>query len=182
MNVRSICLAILFDGERTGYDIRKLSTEGDYAYFVEASYGSIYPALARLEEEGLVTSRVEPQAGKPAKKVYAITDAGRRAFIDSLFEPPGPDVFRSEWLLFARFAPHLPADLVEKRLDERISGFEREIERVEQIEADCADRADRWVLDFALGALRHHRDYLAEHRDELIATARPAGSDARAAE
>ena len=78
MNVSSICLAILFCGDRTGYDIRKISTEGSYSFFVEASYGSIYPALNRLEHEGLVTCRHEAQDGKPARKVYSITDSGRK--------------------------------------------------------------------------------------------------------
>ena len=85
MNVRTICLAILYDGEATGYEIRKLSVEGEYSYFVDASFGSIYPALARLEAESLVTSRVEQQDGRPAKKIYSITAAGRTAFIASLF-------------------------------------------------------------------------------------------------
>jgi hypothetical protein len=57
MNVRTLCLSILYEGEATGYDIRRLCMEGEFAYFVEASFGSIYPALAKLEDEGLVTSR-----------------------------------------------------------------------------------------------------------------------------
>ena len=40
MNVRTICLAILYDGDSTGYEIRKLSTEGEYSYFIDASYGA----------------------------------------------------------------------------------------------------------------------------------------------
>ena len=79
MNVRTVCLAILYDKEASGYEIRKLSVEGEYAYFIDASFGSIYPALAKLEAEGLVTSRVAQQDGRPAKKVYAITPAGRSA-------------------------------------------------------------------------------------------------------
>jgi len=59
MNVRTICLAILYDGDATGYEIRKLSVEGEYSYFIDASYGAIYPSLARLEQEKLVTARVE---------------------------------------------------------------------------------------------------------------------------
>ena len=100
MNVRTICLAILTQGDTTGYDIRKRSTEGDFSYFVEASFGSIYPALSKLEEEGLVTSRVEPQEGRPAKRVYAITPSGREQFINSLFDDLNQDVFRSEFMLF----------------------------------------------------------------------------------
>lgn len=125
MNVRTICMAILYDGDATGYEIRKLSVEGEYSYFIDASYGSIYPALARLEQEKLVTSRVEQQDGKPAKKVYSITTAGRTAFIHSLFEKLGEDEFRSEFLLFLRFASELPQSLVEQRLNEKSSNATR---------------------------------------------------------
>ncbi|HHY48365.1 MAG TPA: PadR family transcriptional regulator, partial [Alphaproteobacteria bacterium] len=55
MNVRTICLAILYDEEASGYEIRKLVVEGEYSYFIDASYGSIYPALQKLEAEKLVT-------------------------------------------------------------------------------------------------------------------------------
>ena len=102
MNVRTLCLSILFDCDATGYEIRRRCVEGECSYFVEASFGSIYPALARLEDDGLVTSRTEPQDGKPARKVYSITEAGRDAFTTELSQPLGEDVFRSPFLLFAR--------------------------------------------------------------------------------
>jgi len=46
MSVRGLCLAILSYGDATGYEIRKESTEGRFSYFDDASFGSIYPALA----------------------------------------------------------------------------------------------------------------------------------------
>lgn len=180
MNVRTICLAILSEGEATGYEIRKLSTEGEYSYFAEASFGSIYPALARLEQEGLVTSRIEAQQGKPSRKVYAITQAGRQEFLDSLFEPLGEDVYRCEFLLFARFAHELPADLVENRISERISQIDAHIEKLEELGEQRTSPTERWILDSGLDSLRHHRDYLISHKDELVGLAQPAR--ARAAE
>jgi PadR family transcriptional regulator AphA len=66
MNVSTLCLAILNFGEASGYDIRKMSTEGTFSHFVDASYGAIYPALERLESEGKVEQRMEQQVGKPA--------------------------------------------------------------------------------------------------------------------
>ncbi|MEX0860411.1 MAG: PadR family transcriptional regulator [Cucumibacter sp.] len=178
MNVRSICLAILYEGETTGYEIRKLSTDGEYAYFVEASYGSIYPALSRLEEEKLVTSRIEQQDGKPARKVYSITEAGRRAFIDTLFNNIGDDVFRCEFLMFARFANELPADLVERRISERISMLGEHIVSLEELGAKRTTNTERWVLGVGLASLNQHRDYLIKHRHELIGMARPIPASA----
>ena len=181
MNVRTICLAILYDGESTGYEIRKLSVEGEYSYFVDASYGSIYPALARLEAEKLVTSRVELQDGKPAKKIYAITPAGRTAFINSLFEKLGDDEFRSEFLLFARFASELPASLVEQRLNERLAQISETLAEFDRLCEDHTHPGDAWVIDFGRSCMVAARDYIEAHRGKLIALARP-DSDAAAAE
>ncbi len=178
MNVRTICLAILFDGETTGYDIRKQSTEGEYAYFVEASYGSIYPALAKLEQDGLVTSRVEEQKGRPARKVYSITETGRRVLLDSLFEPLVDDSYRCEFLLFARFASELPAALVEKRIAERICAVEAHVSNLEELEERDLKPTERWILDYGLASLRQHRKYLIEHKDELVALAQPEAAQA----
>ncbi|MHC4713378.1 MAG: PadR family transcriptional regulator [Planctomycetota bacterium] len=41
--------------------------------------GTVYPILARLEEEGLVKSEVRPSSNGPPRKYFRITDAGRRA-------------------------------------------------------------------------------------------------------
>jgi DNA-binding PadR family transcriptional regulator len=182
MNVRTLCLSILYEAESTGYEIRKLCVEGECSYFVEASFGSIYPELAKLQADGLVTSRVEQQAGKPAKKIYAITEAGRQAFVNSLFENLGEDEFRSEFLLFARFVALLPASLVEQRIRERIDMFDRQIAELDKIADSHGDPADDWIIRYGRTCLGVARDYIRTHMHELIALARPDGAVAAAAE
>lgn len=182
MNVKSICLAILTQGDTTGYDIRKRSTEGDFSFFLEASFGSIYPALSKLEEDGMVTSRVEPQEGRPAKRVYSITEKGREHFISKLYEDLNADVFRSEFFLFLRFAEDLPADLVEKRILERISKADDHIKSLQEIGAQLEARADKWLMEYAVTCVRQAKDYLTEHKDEIIAMAQPVAGHAKAAE
>jgi DNA-binding PadR family transcriptional regulator len=182
MNVRTLCLAILHEKEATGYEIRKLSTEGEYAYFVEASFGSIYPALAKMEDEGLLTSRVELQDGRPAKKVYAITEAGRTAFQNSLFEQLDNDIFRSEFLLFARFAAILPASLVETRIRERMTAMDDEIANLRKLDEKRCHAGDAWVIRYGISCLEVARGHIETHMDELIALARPDEPVAQAAE
>lgn len=182
MNVRTICLAILYEGEATGYEIRKLSVEGEYSYFIEASFGSIYPALAKLEAEALVTSRIEHQDGKPAKKIYSITDAGRTHFINSLFEKLGEDVYRSEFLLFVRFASELPASLVETRINERLQQLDRLLADFDRLGAQHSHPGDQWIIDYGRTCMAVARDYIRAHRGKLIALARPDSGAAAAAE
>ena len=184
MNVRTVCLSILYEGEATGYEIRRLTVEGECAYFVEASFGSIYPALAKMEAEGLVTSRIEPQEGKPAKKIYAITEAGRRAFVASLFEPLGEDVFRSPFLLFARYAHLLPASLVETRLGEHLTKMDENKKKLEDVlkSHQPLSAADDWVAQYGLSVMEVARQHVETHMRELIALARPDTEAAEAAE
>ena len=70
-DLRLYLLSLLDEGPRHGYDIiQALSdrTGGTYT----PSAGTVYPRLAKLEEEGLVTKTVDGR-----KTIYEITDAGR---------------------------------------------------------------------------------------------------------
>ncbi len=173
MNVRTLCLSILYNGEASGYDIRRMCTEEEFAYFVEASYGSIYPALAKLEEDGLVTSRTEQQDGKPARKVYSITEAGRQAFAVQLAEPLGEDTFRSPFLLFARFAHILPRELVEQRCAEFLSRTVGDLQQLKNAAGRCeCNPADKWVIDYGRAVLEVAERHFRTHMHELITMAR----------
>src|SRR5215469_2797630 len=124
MDVRTICLGILTRGSATGYEIKKLFDGDGYQHFVEASFGSIYPALNRLTDEGLVSVREEPQDKRPDRKVYSITPAGRRAFVASLLKPLPEDRHRSPFVFAMLFADLLPPDRVGQMLDDYISQVE----------------------------------------------------------
>jgi len=70
-DLRLYLLSLLDEGPRHGYDLMQAlsdRTGGTYT----PSAGTIYPRLAKLEEEGLVTKTVDGR-----KTVYEITDAGR---------------------------------------------------------------------------------------------------------
>src|ERR1700754_1585759 len=108
MDVRTICLGILTRGDATGYEIKNLFQDDGYQHFVEASFGSIYPALNRLTEEGLVSVREEAQEKRPDRKVYSITPSGRSTFIASLLKPLPEDRHRSPFVFAMLFSDLLP--------------------------------------------------------------------------
>jgi len=115
MDVRTICLGILTRGEATGYEIKKLFEDDGYQHFVEASFGSIYPALNQLTRDGLVDVRAEAQEKRPDRKVYSITPAGRTQFLASLLKPLPEDRHRSPFVFAMLFSNLLPP--------ERVAGF-----------------------------------------------------------
>jgi len=135
IDVRTICLGLLSRGPATGYEIKKsFEDEGAIGYFLEASFGAIYPALGRLTEEGLVDLKVEQQDGKPDRKVYSLTESGRAAFKDSLRVSPGPDRFRSEFLFLLLFADLIPHDHLRHLIDERLEDYRQ---KLHELESEC---------------------------------------------
>ena len=69
--LRLYLLKLLDEAPRHGYDVIRLLQDRFLGVY-SPSPGTIYPRLARLEEEGLVTHEVID-----GKKVYKITEAGR---------------------------------------------------------------------------------------------------------
>lgn len=65
-------------------------------YFWTATHQQIYRVLGRMEAEGWVEAEVAPQADRPAKKVYAVTAAGRAELRRWIAEPTAPEAVRSD--------------------------------------------------------------------------------------
>jgi DNA-binding PadR family transcriptional regulator len=70
-HLRLYLLSLLADAPRHGYELIQALEERFGGTYVPSA-GTIYPRLAKLEDEGLVT-----KAADGRKTVYAITDAGR---------------------------------------------------------------------------------------------------------
>ncbi len=181
MNVRTLCLGILSLRDTTGYEIKKMVEEGIFSHFIDASYGSIYPALAQLLKEGMVQVRTEEGAqGRPPRKVYSITEEGRMAFAEAINTDPARDKFKSEFLFQMLFADRVdPAHLAviyEAYLEEQ----EAELERLRSSRDELPDHPGaRLVNDFGQTMLRTAIAFLKERQQEIL---QALTSDARGRE
>ena len=93
-------LGLLSRDELSGYDLKRWM-ERPLGYFWSARHSQIYPELARLEGEGLVTHTLVEQSGKPDKKVYEITAKGLGVLRDWVTQPPESRPVRDELTLKA---------------------------------------------------------------------------------
>ncbi len=169
MDVRTLCLAVLSAGDASGYEIRKALQEPPLGQFQDAAYGSIYPALYKLNEEGLVSGTAFSQEKRPDKKVYSLTSAGEMALRRALLVAPTPDKFRSDFLLLLYLADRLPVDFVLQTVDQRISEYEGRLERMQHC-GDCLEHpGHRFVHGFAESLYRAALGYLRENRDRFSA-------------
>jgi len=172
MNTQSLILAVLNFGDATGYEIKKQSTEGAFSFFVDISYGTIYPTLAKLEAEELVSSRSETQSGKPDKKIYSITELGRAEFIRLLhYDAPQKDKFKSEFLLIASCAHLCSPALIEKALDKQIGEVQEVLSIITELSQECDDPSTQWVTGFGRHVKQAAMEYLTENREGLVAIA-----------
>ena len=126
MDVRTLCLGVLLQGDSSGYDIKKHFEKGTFSHFCDPAFGSIYPALAKLTKEGLVNMQEKYDDGRP-KKIYSITDAGILAFTDRLNGHLSEDTFRSDQLFALFHAEILPKQLVADILSKRQNTLEAKI-------------------------------------------------------
>jgi len=97
-------LGLLLKQSASGYDLRRIFTDTPMGVFSD-SPGAIYPALARLEQAGLVQGKVEEGAGLRHRKVFRLTTAGRTALVEWLDAPVARDeVVAGMDALLLRFA------------------------------------------------------------------------------
>jgi PadR family transcriptional regulator PadR len=75
-DLEALVLGVLQDRSAHGYDIAKrISAETDK--LVTVGEGQLYPALHKMEDNGLIAAQWVPQVGKPDRKVYEMTSKGR---------------------------------------------------------------------------------------------------------
>lgn len=93
-----VILGLLNHESLTGYDIKK-RIDSTLSYFWETGFGQIYPTLALMEKNELVSKRKENKGKKLEKIIYSITDEGRKKLIDWLSLPVENEYVKYEILL-----------------------------------------------------------------------------------
>lgn len=81
-HLETLVLSALRQGEAHGFEVlRRLEAAGSPS--LKLKEGSLYPALYRLESEGLIKGAWEPaESGRrgPRRRVYRLTARGRKRF------------------------------------------------------------------------------------------------------
>jgi DNA-binding PadR family transcriptional regulator len=155
--------------ECSGYEIKKAIEDGMFSHFIDASFGSIYPALTQMTVEGLLTVRAEEQTGRPDKKVYAITPAGRAALARALAVTPAKDKFKSEFLFQMLLSEYISRDVMLAAIDKQLADLNEDLERIRE----CQSRSDlpegaRFVGGYGHAVLSAAVAYLEKRRTELM--------------
>ncbi len=108
----------------SGYDLVK-AFESSLEFFWHAQNSHIYLELKKLEKKGYISGETVIQSERPNKKIFSITDVGRKEFMNWLAKGDEEDVthFKSSFLMKMFFSGNMsPA---------------QSIDMLRQFKADC---------------------------------------------
>lgn len=147
MSLDHILLGLLRD-PATGYALKSTFSER-IRHFWSAEFSQIYPTLKRLEQRGMLGSRVEPSPKGPNRKVYSLTEEGREELRRWLRGGPAVGSERFAYLAQLYFMDAI-GDLGETRafmreLREHLAGWLAQLQALEREVSDAhGDAPERY--------------------------------------
>jgi DNA-binding PadR family transcriptional regulator len=145
-------LGYLNEGPQHGYALRK-ALNLSLGTFRTLSYGSLYPALRRLEEAGYIESHEDPSIPGSLRKriIYSISEKGRN-YLDNELSSAGPGDWE-DGAFDVRFSMFGSTDS-ETRLRILEGRYTRMLERRDALQL-WADTAARHADSYATELARH---------------------------
>jgi len=111
MSVELVILGLLSFRPMAGYDIKKIF-ENSPAFYWSGNNNQVYTTLVALHKKGWVSCQVQPQDFHPPRKVYAITENGKRELDAWLRAAPELPRLRHPFLIQLAWSAGLqPAEL-----------------------------------------------------------------------
>jgi len=145
MSLQHILLGLL-QQPASGYDL-KHEFQQRLSHYWGAELAQIYPALKRMQQEGLLSSALQPSDKGPRKRIYQRTAAGRKCLQQWLQSGPEVHTDRLSWLAQVAFLDTVAApDQVEflQQLQQAFIQHRAELQAIEDNwraqDAACPDQ------------------------------------------
>jgi len=152
VSIRHLILGLLSQQPMSGYDIKRFLKS--LSWLVDSpSFGSIYPTLRALQEDGLVTMEEVLRQGKQPRKIHTITEAGRQALREWVDQPSSPDVSLKTFLMRLILAGSFSHTGLIVHLQQRRSQIGVHYATLKQIMEtldEMADSGQRLTFDYGL--------------------------------
>jgi DNA-binding PadR family transcriptional regulator len=126
-----VCLA---DEALTGYDLAKTFSES-IGFFWHADHQQIYRVLRQLKDDGLVTDELVVQQGRPNKKVYSITQAGRERLLQWSRQTHAAPPVKDDLLVKLYGLRDVDVPAVRSQVADRLQQHQQRLALYERIEA-----------------------------------------------
>jgi PadR family transcriptional regulator AphA len=142
MSLPHIILGMLRKTPKSGYDLKK-DLDAVIQYFWEADISRIYRSLREMQKKGWVEYQTIIQEDSPNKKVYSLTEAGRKELQQWLAEPGKSSGSNNAFLAQLHFSDAIPIEAQLRVMEARLVSLKEEIKELE-------NRAERFSIPVPL--------------------------------
>ncbi|MFD9618003.1 PadR family transcriptional regulator [Streptomyces virginiae] len=167
--MRLALLALLTRSPAHGYELKQDLEKHLGAAYPQPNVGQIYVTLGRLEKSGLIEGEDVEQSGRPNKRTYRLTDAGREAvqawFEDTAEEPRVRDEFFMKLALAPRSGLADPVALINKQRRQYLNTM-RDLSKLAAAE-DRDNKISHLLIEGAMLHLQADLDWLERCQEEL---------------
>lgn len=161
--MNQIILGLLSKKDLTVYDI-KIAMDKSISKFYSNSFGSINPAIKKLEKEELISCSERIDKSR-LKKIYSITSKGRAAYANWISEPIQPGRIKDEVLLKVFFlgdAKKATQQTLIQEYLEQLATSKHELEATKQSIAEMKlTPEDQEKIKFQIATIQFGIDYIA---------------------
>lgn len=158
-----IILGLLGAHPMSGYDIKR-AFDRSLATYWNAGNSQIYTTLKTLAARKLVSSEIIQQEGRPNRRVYSLTPAGRTT-LDAWLAEPVPSRFTKDEFLTRLFFCGQTSDAIALRhLEEHEEALHAQLADMERALRDYGDRPTRRPR------LLHYQMLVREYKQALLQT------------
>jgi DNA-binding PadR family transcriptional regulator len=130
-------LGILTDGPLHGYELKRRLADSDHGFWT-VSFGSLYPALRRLERRDFIAVA----AGSSRRKVYQLTPEGK-AYFQEVLEDPDAALEERDFNLKLSFFRHLDPESRLGLLEGRKAHLKQRLAEARRSASESAKRTRR---------------------------------------
>jgi DNA-binding PadR family transcriptional regulator len=124
----------------TGYDLKQF-LDISTSYFWHAKQSQIYTTLKKMEEDDLVSSRFEPQEGRPNRRVYTISKKGKEELQTWLNKPLAHLEKHKETLLLKLFfSAEIERDVILAELNQHVKLHQKQLRIYQTITKGVIDQ------------------------------------------
>ncbi|MFF0428207.1 PadR family transcriptional regulator [Streptomyces sp. NPDC004520] len=164
MSLKHAVLAALLEGEASGYDLAKIF-DVSVANFWAATPQQLYRELERLAEAGLITARVVEQERRPNKRMFSLTEPGRKDLIACTTTPPRPSAVRDELMVQVQACDEGDSTAVRAFVAQRMETARAKLARYDRLRERMLDGRDE---DTYLGEVERVGPYLTLMRGRFF--------------
>ncbi|WP_196592942.1 PadR family transcriptional regulator [Pectinatus sottacetonis] len=143
MSLHYALLGMLMRKSMTGYQLKQ-KFESSIIFFWNAHISQIYRELNKMEKKHWVSFIIEPQSGKPDKKIYSITSSGKEEFIQWIrdFSNRPEETIKSELLTKIFFAENMEMEQLKYEFKRFIKDKQNELKGYSDIEECIKGKCD----------------------------------------